>query len=144
MERFALLIVVTFALCLFNSPSQASTYEMTMSAHTEFSEEQVDNKPVHDPFKVLIKKPKPPKPDNNVTPPPPPPYKPVIPPLQLKVTAIAGEGNKYVAVIRHKGSDFIVEKNWEEENGLFKVKRVTADKVEVFYSKTKKQQVFFF
>ena len=143
MERFALLIVVTFALCLFNSPSQASTYDVSMS-HTEFAEEQVDNKPVHDPFKILLQKPKPPRDPHHIVTPPPPPPPPRIPPLNLKVTAIAGEGDKYVAVIRHKGSDFIVENNWEEENGLFKVKRVTADKVEVFYSKTKKQQVFFF
>lgn len=129
MERFALLFVVTFAVCLFCSPTYATTSE---------------NKPVRDPFKVLIEKPKPQKPQNVYIPDPPRVKRQVIPPLNLKVTAIAGEGDKYVAVIRHKGSDFIVEKNWEEENGLFKVKRVTADKVEVFYSKTKKQQVFFF
>ena len=129
MERFALLIVVTLAVSLFCSPTYATTSE---------------NKPIHDPFKVLIQKPKPHRDKHFIVTPPPPSPRPQIPPLNLKVTAIAGEGDKYVAVIRHKGSDFIVEKNWEEENGLFKVKRVTADKVEVFYSKTKKQQVFFF
>ena len=144
MERFAMVFVVTFALCLFVSTAQASQYEFTMSAQMDSAEEGSDARPVSDPFKCLIKKPKPPKPDNTYTPPPPPPLKTAIPPLQLKVTAIAGEDDKYVAVIRHEGKDFIVENEWEEEHGLFKVKSVTADKVEVFYSKTKKRQSFFF
>ena len=103
-----------------------------------------DKKPVLDPFKVLIKpkkKKRPPVIHRPITRPSGPPP---VPPLVLKVTAIAGEDPNFVAVIQYKGSDHIVEKSWQSPDKNFLVRNIYADKVEVFYSKDKSVKTFFF
>jgi len=104
-----------------------------------------DRKPVLDPFKVLIVPKKPVAPPVVHTPvvrsnPGPPP----IPPLQVSLTAIAGEDPDFVAVIQYKGSDYIVEKGWEAPDKSFLVRTIYADKVEVFYNKDKSVKTFFY
>lgn len=104
-----------------------------------------DQKPVLDPFKVLIKPKKKPRPPvvhrptvtQNVGPPP-------VPPLVIKISAIAGEDPNFVAVIQYKNQDFIVEKGWESQDKNFLVRSISADKIEVFYSKDKSVKTFFF
>ena len=108
----------------------------------EASDEQ---KPHVDPFKVLIKEEKKvrSRPVRKIQPvvktgPPP------VPPLRLKLTAIAGEHPNFVAVISYKNQDHIVEKGWESPDNVFKVRNIFADKVEVFYSRAKSVKTFFF
>lgn len=101
--------------------------------------------PVLDPFKVLIKpkvKPKAPRVrrpnvQRNQGPPP-------IPALVIKVTAVAGEAPDFVAIIKYKGADYIVEKDFKSKDGVFKVRNVYADRLEVFYSKDKTVKTFLF
>ena len=106
--------------------------------------ESEERKPVLDPFKVLIKKKK--KKRRPVIHRPivrrsgPPP----VPPLVLKVSAIAGESPNYVAVIQYKGADHIIEKGWQSPDKNFLVRNIYGDKVEVFYSKDKSVKTFFF
>lgn len=102
-------------------------------------------KPVVDPFKILIVPKKPPAPPVISRPPvtaqsgPPP-----VPPLVLKITAVAGEDPNFVAVIEYKGADYIIEKGWEAPDKNFKVRGIYADKLEVFYSKDQSVKTFFF
>lgn len=101
--------------------------------------------PILDPFKVLIQPKKKavaprisrPTVQRNQGPPP-------VPALVVKVTAIAGEDPDYVAIIKYKGADFIVEKDWKSKDGAFKVRNVYADRLEVFYSKDKTVKTFLF
>jgi len=101
--------------------------------------------PILDPFKVLIKpkvKPAPrvrqrPTVQRNQGPPP-------VPALVIKVTAVAGEDPDYVAIIKYKGADYIVEKGYESKDKVFKVRSVYADRLEVFYSKDKSVKTFLF
>ena len=114
---------------------------MPLEALAQYEAE--DKKPVVDPFKVLI------QPKERVkkvvyTPKPRPKGPPPIPPLVLKITAIAGEAPNFVAVIQYKGQDFIVEKGWKPDDKNFLVRNIYADKMEVFYSKDKSVKTFFF
>lgn len=102
-------------------------------------------KPVVDPFKILIVPKKPPAPPvitrPNVSAPSGPPP---VPPLVMKITAVAGEDPNFVAVIEYKGADYIIEKGWEAPDKNFKVRGIYADKLEVFYSKDQSVKTFFF
>ena len=131
--RYAVSVLLMFVLSSMLGPLMAQ-YEREES-----------KKPVLDPFKVLIKRKK--KRRRPVVRKPvvkrkkrPPP----VPPLRLRVTAIAGENPNYVAVIKYKNNDHIVEKGWESPDNLFKVRNIYADKVEVYYSKAKSVKSFFF
>ena len=103
-------------------------------------------KPALDPFKVLIKPKKRPRPIRPIRvnrapvrqgPPP-------VPPLNLKVTAIAGEPPDYVAIIQYKGKDYIVEKGYQSTDKKFLVRNVYKDRVEVFYELDKSVKTFSF
>ena len=102
-----------------------------------------NDKPILDPFKILVvRKTKATKKVYRPTPrrkgPPP------IPPLVLKVTAVAGEAPDYVAVIQYKGKDYIVEKGFKPPDKNFLVRTIYQDKIEVFYSKDKTIKSFYF
>jgi hypothetical protein len=100
-------------------------------------------RPYLDPFKALIEpKVEAPPPTITIptlgnTPPPPPP---VLPPVQFKVNAVAGEHPAYVAVIEYEGQTYIVQAGTKvpDENPAFEVKSVTAEKVEVYDKKTQR------
>jgi len=101
--------------------------------------------PVIDPFKVLIK-PKKKKQAPRVRRPTVQRRQgpPATPPLVIKVSAIAGEAPDFVAVIKYKGQDYIVETGDEGPEGMFKVRKVYANKLEVYYSKDKTVKTFMF
>jgi hypothetical protein len=135
--RFSLIIGLVAVLFLTAIPED-------LFAQLEASDS--GKQPVLDPFKVLIKPPKKPKPAPRVSRPtvrrnpgPPP-----VPPLVIKVTAIAGEEPNFVAVIKYKGGDYIVEPGQESEDGVFKVRQIYPDRIEVFYSKDKSVKSFTF
>ncbi len=107
-------------------------------------DETTDNRPTHDPFKVLVKKPRKPVPPRPIQPQVEYPKPQVVPPLNLKVNAIAGKDGNFVAVIQYKGSDYIVEKGWESEDRNFRVMAINKDGVEVHYSKAKARRNFVF
>lgn len=95
------------------------------------------NRPTVDPFKALIEPKADPTPVTpvapviNVAPPPPPP----IPPVNFKVNAVAGDHPNYVAVIEYENQTYIVQKDTkvpDDQNPVFDVKEVTAEKVVVF------------
>ncbi len=67
---------------------------------------------------------------------------PTIPRLQLKLVGIAGEGDNYAAIVEYKGKTFIVEENQESPDKAFKVKRITDDYIEVYYTADKKLHKF--
>jgi len=99
--------------------------------------------PAHDPFRVLVEKPRKVDPMPYPSPQPEPVKQvPLPPPLTLTVNAIAGEDTSYVAVITYQGQDHIVEPGWESRDRKFIVKTVSSDKVEVFSTVTKALQIF--
>ena len=102
-----------------------------------------EREPVRDPFKVLIEpekrvvKSKVIHPDLN-----PPPAPPSIPPLIIKVTAIAGEAPNFVAVIKYKGNGYIVESGDKGPDNSFKVRKIYENRIEVYYSKDRALHTF--
>ena len=103
-------------------------------------------RPVLDPFRVLIQPP----------PPPPPPTRPArvtapvaqaaptVPPLQLQLNAVAGQDPNFVAIIRYQNSTYIVERGFTSRDGQFTVRNIYADKIEVFYKADSSVQTFSF
>ncbi len=97
-------------------------------------------KPSIDPFRRTIMKRVRPQPQTIVT----SIVNPVlaIPQLKLQVLAIAGEPSNFVAVVKYKGKEEIIEKGYEPSDKSFKVYAIKRDSIEVFHEATQSRREF--
>ncbi|HEY9070342.1 MAG TPA: hypothetical protein VIV61_08780 [Candidatus Ozemobacteraceae bacterium] len=97
-----------------------------------------------DPFKPLVTKPAPPKQEESVTPPPATQaveIKPVIQPLQIRVTGICGNDDERLAMIEYKQKSYVVFKEMTVD-GSFKVVDILSDNVVVYSIQEQMRRTF--
>lgn len=120
----------------------------TLSASAVWAQVEKDGamasgaKPALDPFRVLIVKAQPVRQQRTYV--PKVRAAPVIPQLKLQVLAVAGEAPDFVAVVKYKDKEEIIEKGYEPPDKSFKVRAIHSDKLEVYHTATQSLKEFHF